>query len=121
MPPNDAPPRIASGAALLLVIRGPLAQLHQPCSPPSSQMIRMIGIGIPISHKSKPRPMGVLLVSVSASKRRAAGKVPGGGNRRATPSSGALDERGPPHGGPPPKGVSRVVFMEVHEGKRTTT
>jgi len=29
----------------------------QPCKPPKSQMIIIIGIGIPISHKSKPRPM----------------------------------------------------------------
>ena len=32
--------------------------LRQPCSPPSSQISRMMGIGIPISHSSSPRPMG---------------------------------------------------------------
>jgi len=29
----------------------------QPCKPPKSQTRIIIGIGIPISHKSKPRPM----------------------------------------------------------------
>jgi hypothetical protein len=59
---NGTPPRIASGAALFELRREPSSRrLHQPCSPPSSQMIRMIGIGIPISHNSKPRPMLFLL------------------------------------------------------------
>jgi hypothetical protein len=33
------------------------ADIRQPCSPPSSQMIKMIGSGIPSSHKSNPRPI----------------------------------------------------------------
>src|SRR6202011_4064726 len=76
-PPNGAPPRIASRAAPFEITHGLLARrLHQPCSPPSSQMIRMIGIGIPISHNSKPRPMVSSWKRVSEGKREPVHKVP---------------------------------------------
>ena len=63
-PPHFPHLKLLSEVVLLAEVEVPPERLlriaghAQPCSPPNSQITRMIGIGMPISHRSNPRPMG---------------------------------------------------------------
>ena len=55
---------------------GTLSPRHSQLSPPNSQITRMIGRGIPINHKSRPRPICSSIVSQSAGEHGRSRKVP---------------------------------------------
>jgi hypothetical protein len=77
---------------------GSSSPTDHPCRPPNSQMIRMIGSGIPISHNNNARPIRLLQFKSPRPRRSRIGNVLSRlsfreGSRRSQAGSAAAEWR----------------------------